>query len=402
MTEVLDWLEQQRARLRHLAVKARETLWVQPLAYGLVATVLVSVGRIADATGLQLKVDIGVDVIETLLSVLTASMLGVATFAVASMVSAYASVGAQASPRAFNLIVADDVSKQALSAFVAAFVYATVGMIAVRSQTYGTAGRLVLFVTTLAVYFGVVLTFLRWVDSIARLGRVGGAIARVEEATREALTRTRRDPHHQGVPPEGAGPRREVVMGEQVGYVPDIDMACLQAAAVSLGTVLRVHAVPGTFVGPGVPLLSLDRLDPSDSVEVLQGAFFVGRRRNFERDPGHGLGVLAEIAARALSPGVNDPATAIEVLRAAARLLVGWAKVEPTPDDVVHDQVEVPQTTAKALFEAAFDPVIEHHSGSGSVARALQETFTMLASTSDADVRAAASEWASAATEREC
>ena len=59
--------------------------------------------------------DIATELISTLMSVLTASMLGVATFAVASMVSAYASVGSNATPRAFSLIVADDMSKRALS-----------------------------------------------------------------------------------------------------------------------------------------------------------------------------------------------------------------------------------------------------------------------------------------------
>ena len=61
-----------------------------------------------------------------MLSIIAASMLGVATFAVGSMVAAYSSVRSSATPRAFALVVADDVSKTALSTFIAAFIFSVI------------------------------------------------------------------------------------------------------------------------------------------------------------------------------------------------------------------------------------------------------------------------------------
>jgi len=74
--------------------------------------------------------DIKAGLIRTLMSVLTASMLGVAIFAVASMASAYASVRTNATPRAFALVISDDISKRALSSFVGAFIFGIIGVIA--------------------------------------------------------------------------------------------------------------------------------------------------------------------------------------------------------------------------------------------------------------------------------
>lgn len=63
----------------------------------------------------------------------------------------------------------------------------------------------------------------------------------------------------------------------------------------------------------------------SEKVEAeLIEAFVVGDQRTFDNDPRFGLVVLAEIADRALSPAVNDPSTAIDVIGTLTRLLCNW------------------------------------------------------------------------------
>ena len=77
----------------------------------------------ADDTDLaQYLPRIAVDSLESLLTIQASTMMVIATFAVASMVSAYASVSTSVTPRAFTLVVADDVSQNALSTFVGAFI----------------------------------------------------------------------------------------------------------------------------------------------------------------------------------------------------------------------------------------------------------------------------------------
>lgn len=80
------------SRLKFVADQLQQKLWIKPLGYALLATAVIFLGHIADSFELQEIVpDISPDTIEKLLTVISASMLGVATFAVASMVSAYAS-----------------------------------------------------------------------------------------------------------------------------------------------------------------------------------------------------------------------------------------------------------------------------------------------------------------------
>ncbi len=64
----------------------------------------------------------------------------------------------------------------------------------------------------------VIITFVRWVDRIARLGRVGATIASVEEATHRSIARRRKEPTLGGVPiDESTG--GDPIPGNAIGFV---------------------------------------------------------------------------------------------------------------------------------------------------------------------------------------
>ena len=101
-------------RLRFLLNRLAERLWVKPLAMCILSVVGVLLARMADQAGFSETVpDISVDSIASLLNVMAASMLMIATFAVGSMVSSYASASSQSTPRSFMVVVSDDVSQNA-------------------------------------------------------------------------------------------------------------------------------------------------------------------------------------------------------------------------------------------------------------------------------------------------
>lgn len=84
-------------RLRFLLNRINERLWVRPLAMCVLSTAVVFLAKTADNTGIgQLVPAITPDSIETLLTIISTSMLVISTFAVASMVSAYASASSAA------------------------------------------------------------------------------------------------------------------------------------------------------------------------------------------------------------------------------------------------------------------------------------------------------------------
>lgn len=70
---------------------------------------------------------------------------------------------------------------------------------------------------------------------------------------------------------------------------------------------------------------------PEDAHQVVNRAVVLGADRSFHMDPRFGLTTLAEIASRALSPGINDPGTAIDVIKRLIRILIADLSGQPAP-----------------------------------------------------------------------
>jgi uncharacterized membrane protein len=93
--------------------------------------------------------------------------------------------------------------------------------------------------------------------------------------------------------------------------------------------------------------------------DAIRCAFTLGNDRSFEQDPRFGLSVLAEIASRALSPAVNDPGTAIDVLGRAVRILSDFSEqnVAEMQSAPIYPRVRVPGLDLNDLFDDIFAPI---------------------------------------------
>lgn len=380
-------------RFRFLINRMSERLWVRPLVVCVLSTALVVLLKTVDTYDIgQFVPVITSDSLETLLSIISTSMLMIATFAVASMVSAYASASNTATPRSFSLVISDDVSKNALSTFIGAFIFSIVALMVLKNGYYDKAGRFALFVLTLMILAMVIITFVRWVDSIARLGRLRETVDKVEVATVAALRLRRSAPTLRGMP---AGPRRDegqAVYGRSIGYVQRVDASALQAFAEKSRVRIMVAALPGSFSAPGRALayVATDSGDLSDlDTNHIEKAFLIGGDRKFDEDPRFGLIVLSEIAIRALSPAMNDPGTAIDIIGRFVRLFSLWS--EPVEEGGTlscdFDRVEVPEISLRDMFDDAFTAIARDGAGAIEVAGRLQKAFHSLASIGDSAMR---------------
>ncbi len=347
-------------RLNFYFNRLRERLWVRPLFFCLLSVAAAFVARATDGWGVaHLVPDLTADSITTLLQVMSSSMLVIATFAVGSMVSAYASASQIATPRSFPLIIADDVSQNALSAFIGAFIFSIIALVAMENGYYDKTGRFTLFVFTVLAFAIVVITFVRWVDKIARLGRMGNTVEKVEAATADALARRRRAPTlcaHAEL--ENPGKLLDL-QSDSVGYLQRIDLPILQETAAQQDTRIKIIATQGTYISPGRVLAAVecegDTID-DDIKQRIFSAFVIGNDRTFDDDPRFGLITLSEIASRALSPGVNDPGTAIDVTGTLLRLLVNWSQPLAEGEELAlqYDRLALPPLDMDDIFVDAF------------------------------------------------
>lgn len=381
-------------RWKFAVKRARERLWVKPLLICVLSIIGVFVAHLADGTGLHRSLPaISKDSNESLLKIMAGSMLVMATFAVASMVAAYASASSSATPRTFSLIISDDGSQNALSAFIGAFIYSVIALVAQANGYYGKAGLLVLFAMTVFVFAVVIYTFVRWVDNIARLGRLGNTIDRVEAAAKSAITDRQKNPCLGGVAANGEPGEGLAVYATAIGYVQRVDTAALQAVAAKSNLRVSVKALPGTFCTPDRPVARVtgetSEAAPADAAKAIAAAFTIGDGRVFDQDPRFGLIVLSEIASRALSPAMNDPGTAIDVVGTLVRLFITWDTCGKETDNppVRFDRVTVPKLSLADMFDDAFTGIARDGAAAVEVVVRLQKAFEALAAVDDATMR---------------
>jgi len=370
----------------------RRRMWFLPAAFSLVAVVTVVVAYFS--AGLapdELPFTMPSDAVVSILTILASSLLTVAVFALSTMVSAIAGASQTTTPRAVPLIIADRSAQTSISVFIGAFLFAIVGIIGLSAGVYSEAGRLILFVVTLAVVVLVVWALIGWIGQISAIGRVGETVDRVEAAASSAFAQLRDTPLFGCARQSGVPQDLFPVLSDKIGYVQHLDAPALQALAESQETRLHVTARPGAYADPARPLLHAERDLDEDAVAAIREAFVIGDSRTFDSDPRFGLIVLAEIGSRALSPGINDPGTAIDVIGTLVRVIASAsAEAEGDMSEVAHDRVTMPQLSPDDLLADGFRPLARDGAGMLEVVLRLLKGLSTLEAMNDAALSAAA------------
>lgn len=363
--------------------RALRTVWARAIAFTVVAMLFaLTAGVVGAWIPFELTVELGQNSVDAILQIIATAMLTATTFSITAMVTAYSSATTIATPRSTKLLIADPTSQTALSTFTGAFVFALVGIIALSTGYYTEQGRTILFFGTLVVIGVIVITLLRWIGHLARFGRMADVIDRVEDAATAALVSYVRRPtlgaRELTRLPEPSFP----VAVDDARYVLAVDVARLDALAHEHDCEVYVGAMPGSIADVLHPLVHVSTPPTESMRDRIRAAFTLERHRDYDQDPRLGVIALAEIGSRALSPGTNDPGTAIEVTAALQRVFTSAFRVDDGEiAPLEHDRVWVPRTHMHDLLVDAFRPLTRDGAGFVEVLIRLQKCLGALAAT---------------------
>lgn len=366
-------------------------IWFRVSLYGLVAVATVAISSlVGDHVPEGIAKRVGDGTARSILSIIASSMLVVATFSLGSMVQAYAAASSSATPRATQILIDDAFSQNVISTFLGAFVFSMVGILALSLDFYTRGGEFVLVIVSSVVIFLVIGSLFGWLDHLANLVRLGEISKKVAYRAETILRARAKAPRLGGVPPDGRDENAHAIMPDRTGYVRHIDVYRLQEAAKKADGVVRLDAMPGTLADPTSPLVRTSWAPDEAEVKRIRTAFTIGPERSFDQDPRFCVQVLSEIASRALSPGINDPGTAIAVVALQHRLLATWHEIREDPEPASCDRVMAPALEASQLFEDAFGPLLRDGAGLIEVEIEIQKTLHRLGALGSKDFADAA------------
>jgi uncharacterized membrane protein len=303
--------------------------WTLPSAISIVAVVAALVLPTVDE---QLRGEApylfsgNVDSARSLLSTIASAMISLTglVFSITMVVMQLAS--SQFTPRLIGAFLGSRITQVTLGIFTSSFLFAFVVLRDVRGGESPFVPQLSV-TTAFALVLASVAMFFAFIHHITVSIQVSQVIDRVARGTVSSLRRGSDSEWDDTspVPPfwsQQPGPSVVVTSGDRHGTVQRIHYSHLVKGAQQAGVVVELLARPGDVRHRGQDLALVHGAGADDDVvDAVRSAFGLGKERTLQQDPEFGVRQLVDIAERALSPGINDPTTAVQVLDELHRIL---------------------------------------------------------------------------------
>ena len=379
----------QVARLRRRLRLIFEPFWVVPACWSVSAVALgLALPQLDEAIGSPpLLFEGSADSARSVLSTTSGAMISVTGLVFSITIVVLQLASSQFSPRVIATFLEDRVTQHTLGVFVASFLFSLTVLRSIPDTSSTDQEGVPEFAVTMAflLVLGAVAMFLAFIQHITQSIAVSTVIRRVGAQTRDLLERssTRRDTLP-STPPELAPlAGQTVATSRRSGYIDAIDAAVLCRTAAQHEARIEVLYPLGSFVAEGAALALVhgSGADPAWD-ERVAAAVNVRAERSMEQDMTFGFRRLVDIAERALSPGINDPTTAVQAideLHDILRRMVGQASVVGVHlDDDQVPRVLTQEWTFAQYLDLAVDEIAHWGKDSLQIPRRLQEMLTDL------------------------
>jgi len=338
----------------------------------------------------------GAEGASSVLGTIAGSMITIAGVVFSMTLVALSLVSSQLGPRVLRNFMRDTTTQVVLGTFIATFLYCLLVLRTIRRAEE------VAFVPHLAVALGVLLAvasvgvLIYFIHHVSVSIQANEIVARVTTELIEGIDRLYPEHIERGAPriPMGSPDAAFLDVFEREacpvnatgdGYIQFIDRDALIALGMHEDAIMRLERRPGHFVVADGPLLLVwpgNRVTDqfTDRVNL---AFALGNMRTPGQDIEFAVNQLVEIAVRALSPGLNDPFTAIVCIDNLGAALCRLIQRD-TPSPYCHDEqnqlrVIAPAVTFPAVTDAAFDQIRQYGRSSAAVTIRLLETIAVVA-----------------------
>ena len=324
----------------------------------------------------------GVDGARAILTTLAGATLGVAGVAFSITIVAVNFASANYGPRLIGNFMGDRVNQVVLGILVSTFVYCITVLSTVHSQNEIMDAEMGAFVPQLSVMLALVLTLVSvgaligYIHHIPESINIMNLVARIGANLRATICRTldeeaerRREQvaidvsaWHTTPPATGA-----TLRATDPGYLQQIDIAGLEAVAGKLDARIVIHRTPGDFLTVDEPLLTVHPVLDADELEGLRHHITQGSNRTELQDVLFLSDQLVEVLARALSPGVNDPNTAILCLDWLRSGLSTFARRQPSQPPKAASRVLYTSVTFETMLKRTFADMRQYVAADTSV-----------------------------------
>lgn len=368
-----------RLSLSDLIERLRSSLWLAP-GIALVASIAAGVLSVwLDATRdfplLRSIITRDPESARAVLSVVSTGMLSFTALVFTITMVVLQLAAAQYSPRITRTFLRDTQTKVTLSIFIATFSFSAVVLRSVTSDGRAFVPALAVGITYVLV-FASLLAFIGYLHHMARSVSISHILRRISDQAEEVLAHLPEEDEvsHEEADWEWRPVTERLSWSGRAGVVTHVSERRLAEEGRRMGVVLRLLFAVGDFVPKGAPLVEVrghSEGDTSGSCDFIT----VGTDRTPQQDLAMPVRHLVDVALRALSPGVNDPTTAVQAIDQIHDILRRLVQ-RRLPSPYVRDEdgvvrVVIPRMTWEGYVRLAFTEIRRASSSQIQVCRRL-------------------------------
>lgn len=325
-----------------------------------------------------------------ILSTISAAMIGVAGTVFSITLVALTLASSQFGPRLIRNFMYDHINQIVLGSYAATYVYCLIILNSIKeNDQISFIPSLSILVALVATIINIVLLviFFHHITVNIQADNIISEISNSLSKSLETVFSGARE--NSGIKEEDISPKtvkeayssEREIRAHQNGYLRYMDKQSLLKIAGENDMMIEVFFRPGDFVvkDQRLGVVYSHREIKEEMIDTFQRQFIFGNTRTKEQDLEHSIHQLVEIASRALSPGINDPFTAISCINHLSSVLSTLASSDfPSAyhfDESGEIRLIADVLTFEGMLDAAFNQIRQFSRGNPSVAIRLMEAL---------------------------
>lgn len=329
--------------LKRLINKIRISIWLYPVIYSLFAFILAFVITIIDQVyvanmshyifGLLYTTP---SLAQSVLVIVASSFITIAIFTFSTTMVVLTMYSSQFTPRVVENFLNNETTMKSFGVFLSGFIYAIISLLFLNVNENG---NLVLAASVGVIYIIVgLIYFLIFIHNVSSHIQANGLILRLQNEASEKINAYRDTILESNIISERIvkkiieNKKHVELSSPKDGYIQEIDYKKLQRIAEDHDFIIDIKKVVGQFISTESRILTIFT-DSEYAIEKevqrdIYHCILIGNKKTETQDFSFTIQKIVEISIKALSPGINDPNTAIHCLKIIGLLLRDLADIE--------------------------------------------------------------------------
>lgn len=376
-----------------LILKIKNKIWFIPGIYSFIALILSIIAIIIDTTFSSTFKEFipsflltSVDLAKTILSTLAASLITMITITFSTIMVVLTTYSSQYSPRTLQDFLNEKTTLRVLGVFMGSFIYFVVSLLFMR-EAY--QDQLV-FSAFLAVVISIVclaffVFFIHHVSTSIQVNKLIHKISLESIHLIDSLNNRIKSNDSITSSPKQYIENSDIIIelfSDKSGYIQLIDTSALVIKAEELNISIKMEKKVGEFVLEGTKLMTIYSDNSINSTKEILKYITIGRYRSMIQDIEFGIQKIVDVALRAISPGINDPNTAIHCIKRLS-LILSSISLTDIHIGYYHDKEDILRLRMKYpdfddLLYQGFHQIRFYSNGDASVLSAIIDSLILI------------------------